>query len=867
MACLEAGRTVLTPSAELAAAINGAVERHHQVAGHLVWDTPRILDFNSWLRELNTRRQLRNASGPRYLSDLEERELWRSVVVDSVQAVGFLDPSGAARAARRARRSLYEYGIPATALADHEGEESQALRQWIARFDERCRDLGCQSADTWLANLSAATGSRVLQSLAWIESPMWRPVVRRWLGANAGHALAPVSQVAAGGLSLHATSPEAELASMADWAREQLLRRPNFRAWICVPDIARRRMSVTDALDAALIPQRYSLGSQEEGAPYAVAGGTPLAEYPPVRAALLSLMASIGVISFEDFSALLRSPELQGSATDASAAAALDVELRRHAPSEATLRAWLNLSEKMKTTESQIPAALGRLNAMLEVLSATRGAQKLSVWVAVWTRALELGPWSLRQRWSSGEYQSAERFRELLVNLAASDHMFGALARDSAQRILGRAARETIFQAHTGIPPIWVSAQVVDPWLPYDGIWVTGCSAKDWPAPVEPIPLLPVAVQVKYGVISADPKAQMAFATDMQKRWQARTTQAVFSYADPGDGSHSLQSALIPLESMSLAPPQPQPHWHFARRFAPELETFADDQAPPFDDSERTRGVWTLRSQSRCAFRGFAEIRLDAGELQSPTPGFSDRERGQMLHAALEKLWARESKSAVLLNLSPDIEAQWIAECASAALAAQCLKRDPGARWRLWELPRMQSVLAHWLDRERGREPFAVESLEHGGELTIPQGPTLKVRIDRIDRLADGARILIDYKSGMAMRDWQGERPDNPQLPVYAMLRPEGLVAVAYAQVNAAECKFVIESERAELFKPRGRKTSLEGMESLSALRDIWIRRITHIGQEFSAGYAAVAPTPLACRSCNLQGLCRIPSGLDNEDE
>ena len=41
-----------------------------------------------------------------------------------------------------------------------------------------------------------------------------------------------------------------------------------------------------------------------------------------------------------------------------------------------------------------------------------------------------------------------------------------------------------------------------------------------------------------------------------------------------------------------------------------------------------------------------------------------------------------------------------------------------------------------------------------------------------MDRLADGARVLIDYKTGVATADWRGERPDNPQLPIYALLQP-----------------------------------------------------------------------------------------------
>jgi RecB family exonuclease len=140
------------------------------------------------------------------------------------------------------------------------------------------------------------------------------------------------------------------------------------------------------------------------------------------------------------------------------------------------------------------------------------------------------------------------------------------------------------------------------------------------------------------------------------------------------------------------------------------------------------------------------------------------------------------------------------------------------------------------------------------------------VRIDRIDRLADGARVLMDYKTGAAARDWRGDRPDNPQLPVYALLSPQDLVAVAYAKVNAAECGFVAESERGGIF-PRTRQSDLEGMSAFAELTQVWSRRIERIAGEFAAGHAEVAPTIKACQSCKLQGLCRVPAALEEADE
>jgi hypothetical protein len=109
-AATAAGHIVLTPSTELAAALTDMVERMHVRAGHDIWPTPQIRDFSSWRRERHAARQL-DTPLPRLLSDIEERELWRQVILASDTGKTFLEPAGAARAARRARHAMSEYGI------------------------------------------------------------------------------------------------------------------------------------------------------------------------------------------------------------------------------------------------------------------------------------------------------------------------------------------------------------------------------------------------------------------------------------------------------------------------------------------------------------------------------------------------------------------------------------------------------------------------------------------------------------------------------------------------------------------------------------------------------------------------------------
>jgi hypothetical protein len=143
--------------------------------------------------------------------------------------------------------------------------------------------LDCISSDELLAQTQASA-----ETIAWIESPVWRPVARQWLQRH-GAMLAAHSGVPRTAGRWNAASPAAELAAIADWALENLRSSERFRAWICIPDLNLRRADVVDAMDAALAPRRFTLSESLGEAPYAVAGGTPLAEFAPVRAALETL--------------------------------------------------------------------------------------------------------------------------------------------------------------------------------------------------------------------------------------------------------------------------------------------------------------------------------------------------------------------------------------------------------------------------------------------------------------------------------------------------------------------------------------------------------------------------------------------------
>ena len=66
----------------------------------------------------------------------------------------------------------------------------------------------------------------------------------------------------------------------------------------------------------------------------------------------------------------------------------------------------------------------------------------------------------------------------------------------------------------------------------------------------------------------------------------------------------------------------------------------------------------------------------------------------------------------------------------------------------------------------------------------------LQLRVDRIDGVR-GGRVIIDYKTGVVKKDaWEGTRPDEPQLLLYAR-QVEELQGLLLGRVRAGEVKFI----------------------------------------------------------------------------
>jgi RecB family exonuclease len=170
-------------------------------------------------------------------------------------------------------------------------------------------------------------------------------------------------------------------------------------------------------------------------------------------------------------------------------------------------------------------------------------------------------------------------------------------------------------------------------------------------------------------------------------------------------------------------------------------------------------------------------------------------------------------------------------------------------------------VLLQWLDYELGRPDFIVEACEKEQTVKI-DGLELHLRVDRIDRV-DKGRLILDYKTGVASASmWEGERPDEPQLPLYGTHGGvEDLCGVLFAKIRAEEMHFVgsAKDPATTVYRNFSGRTKVKSNLTEDALRQ-WSETLRILAADFLTGNAAVEPKsyPKTCRFCPLPGLCRV---------
>src|SRR5580693_2523105 len=76
---LQRGAILIAANPRAARALHLQFADGQRAAGHTVWPSPAIYDWDSWLRELSRAHAFRHPNAPMLLTPLQERTLWTRV--------------------------------------------------------------------------------------------------------------------------------------------------------------------------------------------------------------------------------------------------------------------------------------------------------------------------------------------------------------------------------------------------------------------------------------------------------------------------------------------------------------------------------------------------------------------------------------------------------------------------------------------------------------------------------------------------------------------------------------------------------------------------------------------------------------------
>jgi ATP-dependent helicase/nuclease subunit B len=821
--------TVVTPNKRLSQALVAEFDDFQTRKNLTVWEAPDILPFGAFVERL-WEDALYSELGqtlPLLLTEAQEQHLWEGILEKS----GLLIVPRAAAQCREAWRLMHQWRIGAGGA----NEDSLAFSSWVSKYKDKTEkevDSG-RLPDLMAGLLDKLRKPKLLVAYAFDVVP---PQTREFFEHFEFRTCVPEGFDGAC-MRTSFRSAREEIEAAAKWARARL-EEGKCRIGVVVPDLGRRRSEVVRVFSRAMQPGYNLPGAAKTPMPFNVSLGQPLALYPLVDAALTLIEWAHHPLEFARASRLVRSPFLGGADTELARRAMLDVRLRKDADGSMSLGKFISSSEPC-------PVLRKRLEAIFEITK-TR-PESPAEWARHFSALLDAAGFPGERALDSDEFQTRVKWHEALAELSKLERLAGKLSFAQALAFLKRHCADTFFQPESPDAPIQVLGFLESAGQRFDCLWVAGLTDGEWPLPARPNPFIPIAAQKKAGIPQASAEASFELDRRITEEWKRSAAEVVFSHAsNEEDRKLSPSPLILDVAEQPLAVPD-FPRYRDLLFSSSQLESFEDSSAPPVPPGKVVGGTRVLADQAACPFRAFAKWRLGAKELEEPADGLDPRDRGKLLHALMRELWLRlKNSNSLARDLAPAI---------SQAAAEAVREAKLEGRFAELERSRLAKLAREWLELESRRAPFEVLFTEQQRDLEVA-GLQFQSRIDRMDKLREGGHVLIDYKSSrfLSPRQWEGPRPDDPQLPLYAVTAPEDLAAVVFAKLRPGEMRFMGYS-RAERLLP-----SVQFYHEWPKLLAQWKKDAEALGTGFASGDARVDPKDGldTCRNCELHTLCRV---------
>ncbi len=856
--------TIVTASARLARRLSWQFTAARMAAGEPVWETLDILPWQRWLDRLWSWHQWADANAEVKISAAQSHLLWQQILEASPQRKRMLQPATVAERAMDGWQLLQEWGLPAFPDGVFLNEDARAFRAWAKAYQEKCAEhrwldeFALVGELTRIVQKSGPVDQRPLVFMGFDDLAPARAGLLDALAQSGVPVSRPSSRAVPGARRRSSyTDIRAEILASARWAKTCIEKNPAATIGVVIPGLQSRRTAVQEIYADVLTPAALLQASDAAASIFSIAVGHPLSTQMVIDYGFLLLGFATGSAALTDVAALLRSPYVHGAEAEAAQRALFDARLRQRREPELALDTLLAEGERQSEPALKPTVLLDSLRVLRDRSRELPRRQTAAVWARAFSELLKQTGWPGDRTFTSVEYQALNAWRELLGELASLDSMADPMSFSGALGHLRRLAAERPFQPQTAEAPIQIIEMAGAADMGFDHLWVMGLHEEAWPPTAQPNPFLPLTLQREYVMPHSSAEGELQRARRITHALLNSCADVVVSWPEH-EGERGLRPSPLILKLALAAPDLSAPQtWVQSTYGTRAVEFFTDNNGPALVAGMDVRGgAGLFKDQAACPFRAFARHRLLARSLGEADVGLDAMERGNLVHRVLQLFWQAVRTQPALLALSGSELDALIEQSVTRTLDSAARQRPQTftARFTTVERHRLHTLTREWLEGERTRQPFEVVACEQARDFQLG-GIRGQLRVDRLDKLQDETLIVIDYKTGnVPTHPWDGDRPEEPQLPLYAITTGDAVSAVTFARVRRGNHEFKGVAATSDALP--GVKESVVWQE----LQDSWRRTLLALAAEFEVGNALVSPRngDQTCRTCDLHGFCRV---------
>lgn len=875
---LERSVLVVLPNRRAARTLRRAFNDRQRTAGLRAWDAASVLAWADWTRGLWSSLAVEGLELRLLLNAAQEHRLWRDIVEASVAGRSLSSSDALAEMARSAWSLAAAHHATGDIRRTATTYDTRTFAGWADSFRKICAsEQFLSSAELEEAlRVHAHSGSLRLDGPVFVvgfeEFTPAQSALLDALRANGAQITESLLETPhpSDSLRVSTVTPtlREEIVFAARWIRQifaDCIGESSVpRVAVLLPHPEEERAEIESVFREVLAPELQPIGADNSAAPWEFSGGMPLSSQPIIVDALAILRFAHGPIPIEQLGALLRSPFV-GVSSEHLAGARFDANVLRREPyllPELTLEGLNRLIRRQtrsNKTPPFIPSWLKDFDDICTGRLRTPASRSYADWSELIRNLLRAANWPGDRAPTPSEFATASTWDATLDLLATLDFQSSRVSFATALKTLEQLLESAHVSPAGEGAPIQIMRPTDAEGSAFDAVVLLHATDEVLPETPRVHPLLGWQLQQELHLPGTDASRDSDRAVMRAESLLRRISRLLVLSAEADEYETLRRSPLLhQLGIPSVASDDLLPPVTTTPLVAEEILT-DDLPLPPLPAAELHGGARVLRLQAACGFLAFAEMRLNSAIVDQCELGLDAIERGNLVHRALENFWSITRSQDELRSLSAEERQRRIGNAVELTFSRLS---TPSIGWGSayigLQRERLRRLLMRWLDVELERGPFTVRQREE--RATIPIGPLrLTVQPDRIDEV-DGGVVLVDYKTGHHAHssDWSGDRPDDPQLPLYALLTEPGkLQAMFFGRIRpGSEMKWQGLAVNQTVLPSITRK----GLVDLEIRREEWNTVLTRLADDFAAGRADVDPKNIAvnCNGCAQRLLCRI---------